>query len=170
MKRKPSLRWLRIEIKINIIELWSKRRVMISDPSILRSWAFHHRRIVSLEFVLCQIFRNWRMKYKSLIYMRMRSVFLKRVASAWKFHWRTVLPIILAITTTNRVAAGRRHPLHRSYLHIRLILRMSNSRSNLVGPSWSPWREVMGRLPQHSHERSPHLFWSEIVCALPQWL
>ena len=55
---------------------------MISDSSILASWAFHHRRIVSLEFVLRQIFGNWRMEYESLINVRMRSVFLKRVAAA----------------------------------------------------------------------------------------
>lgn len=170
MKWKPSLRRLRIQIKINTIELWRKRRVMISDSSILASWAFHHRRIVSLKFVLRQIFGNWRMEYESLINVRMRSVFLKRVAPAWEFHWRAILAIILAIATTNRVAAGGRHPLDRSNLHIRLILRMSNSGPHLVRAPWSPWREVMGRLPQHPHERSPHLFWSEIVCALPQWL
>lgn len=82
MKWKPSLRRLRIQIKINTIELWRKRRVMISDSSILASWAFHHRRIVSLEFVLRQIFGNWRMEYESLVNMWMRSVFLKRVAAA----------------------------------------------------------------------------------------
>ena len=51
MERKPSLRRLRIEVKVYIIDLLIKRGVMISNSCILGSWAFHHRRIVSLEFV-----------------------------------------------------------------------------------------------------------------------
>jgi len=168
MEREPSLRRLRIEIKVKIIELWSKRRVMISNPCVLGSWTFHHRRIVSLEFVLRQIFRYRRMENNSLVNVRMRSVFLEWVASTWEFHGRAVLAIILAIATTNRVAAWRRHPLHRRYLHVAFILRMSNSRPYLLRTPRPPWREVMGGLPQHA--QGPHLFWSEIVCALPHWL
>lgn len=78
---------------------------MIRDSSVFYSWTFHHRRIVSLKFVLRQIFGNGRMKDDSLINMRMRSVLLERVASARKFHWRAVLAVVLAIATTNRVAA-----------------------------------------------------------------
>ena len=141
---------------------------MIRDPSIFDPWAFHHRRIVSLELILCQIFRNGGMKNDSLVNVGMRSVLLERIASAWKIHWRAVLAIVLAVATINRVAAWRRHPLHRSNLHIRLILWMSYSSPHLLRPSWSSWRELVGRLPKHSQKIASHLFWSEISCAFPQ--